>query len=208
MALTDKLTAIADVIRSKTGNTDKISLDNMPMEIENAYNICQEVGYSEGYNTAYDFAYDAGYELGFEAGVVEGGGSGGLPSGVTALNSGTFTFTTDQTSKPAISHGLGTMPNFFIVFAEGGPFALADFQKYIVSQFGITQYYTESSTTVQKNYTIYRYGMSSKFSENHINSSVFTSFADGSVFYPYSGTSAMLKAGVTYRWIAGVAEGM
>lgn len=33
MALTDKLTAIADAIRSKTGGTDKLTLDQMPTEI-------------------------------------------------------------------------------------------------------------------------------------------------------------------------------
>lgn len=34
MALTDKLTAIADAIRSKTGKTDALTLDAMPGEIE------------------------------------------------------------------------------------------------------------------------------------------------------------------------------
>lgn len=34
MALTDKLTAIAEAIRSKTGKTDSMTLDEMPTEIE------------------------------------------------------------------------------------------------------------------------------------------------------------------------------
>lgn len=34
MALTNKLTAIADAIRSKTGKTDAMTLDQMPTEIE------------------------------------------------------------------------------------------------------------------------------------------------------------------------------
>lgn len=33
MALTDKLTAIADAIRAKTGGTEPLSLDEMPTEI-------------------------------------------------------------------------------------------------------------------------------------------------------------------------------
>lgn len=33
MALTDKLTAIADAVRNKTGKTDKLSLDNIVEEI-------------------------------------------------------------------------------------------------------------------------------------------------------------------------------
>lgn len=35
MALTDKLTAIADAIRSKTGGTDSLTLDQMAGEIDN-----------------------------------------------------------------------------------------------------------------------------------------------------------------------------
>lgn len=35
MALTDKLTAIADAIRSKTGGTDTMTLDEMVTEISN-----------------------------------------------------------------------------------------------------------------------------------------------------------------------------
>lgn len=33
MALTDKLTAIADAIRGKTGKTEELTLDQMPTEI-------------------------------------------------------------------------------------------------------------------------------------------------------------------------------
>ena len=35
MALTDKLKAIADAIRSKTGNTDSMTLDQMATEVSN-----------------------------------------------------------------------------------------------------------------------------------------------------------------------------
>jgi hypothetical protein len=35
MALIDKLTAIADAIRAKTGKTDSLTLDQMPTEIGN-----------------------------------------------------------------------------------------------------------------------------------------------------------------------------
>lgn len=35
MALTNKLTAIADAIRGKTGSTNKLTLDEMPTAISN-----------------------------------------------------------------------------------------------------------------------------------------------------------------------------
>lgn len=143
------------------------------------------------------------------AGFGQGGG-GGLPAGITALASGTFTPATDQTSKLAITHGLGTMPNFFIVLAEGAPLAIEDFTQYCVSQFSVAQPYIDgSSSNTQRCYTIIRYGMASgRFSETRTSSSVLTSFANDSIFYCYAATGQKLKAGVTYRWIAGVVDGI
>lgn len=46
MALTDKLSAIGDAIRIKTGKTDLIPLDQMPTEIESVW----DAGYKEAYN--------------------------------------------------------------------------------------------------------------------------------------------------------------
>ena len=43
MALTDKLSAIGNAIRAKTGKTDKLTLDEMPTEIESI-----ETGGGEG----------------------------------------------------------------------------------------------------------------------------------------------------------------
>lgn len=49
MALTDKLTAIAEAIRGKTGGTDKLTLDQMPAEIAGI-----ETGGDSGGGLAYD----------------------------------------------------------------------------------------------------------------------------------------------------------
>lgn len=52
MALTDKLTAIADAIRDKTGKTNTMTLDQMPTEIENiggGYYISKSVTIEDGY---------------------------------------------------------------------------------------------------------------------------------------------------------------
>ena len=57
MAITDKLKAIADSIRSKTGKTEEMTLDQMPGEIE---------GISSG------GGYDEGYAEGREAGYADG----------------------------------------------------------------------------------------------------------------------------------------
>ena len=139
-----------------------------------------------------------------------GSGGGGLPNGITALSSGTFTPAADQTSKFAISHGLGTMPNFFMIFAEGVPLSAEDFSQYCVSQFALAQSFTDnSSTNTQRYYSIIRYGATSgNFTQTRLNGSVFTSFANDSDFYCYASTAQKIKAGVTYRWIAGVVDGI
>lgn len=51
MALTDKLTAIADAIRDKTGGTEKLTLDQMPTEIENIGGgyVLESVTIEDGY---------------------------------------------------------------------------------------------------------------------------------------------------------------
>lgn len=48
-----------------------------------------------------------------------GGGGGGLPSGISALDSGTFTPTADITARYDINHNLGVVPDFAIAFVDG-----------------------------------------------------------------------------------------
>ncbi len=52
MALTDKITAVAEAIRSKTGKTDKLTLDQIPAEIES---ISGGGGDAPEHYTAYEF---------------------------------------------------------------------------------------------------------------------------------------------------------
>lgn len=59
----EKMTAIADTIRSHTGKTDKLFLDDMPNEIENACAAEYEKGFTAGQAGGGD-----GYEEGFEDG--------------------------------------------------------------------------------------------------------------------------------------------
>lgn len=57
MALTDKLSAIADAIRGKTGKTDSLTLDQMPTEIANIQTGGGETFPQKFYET--DFVMDA-----------------------------------------------------------------------------------------------------------------------------------------------------
>jgi len=99
MALTDKLSAIADAIRSKTGSNELLSLDEMPDEIESI-----ETGISpEDTNLVYSFdnskieqfideiAYTSDYSSSSVSSYTSGSNNG-APSGASvSLQSGTLT---------------------------------------------------------------------------------------------------------------------
>jgi hypothetical protein len=63
MSVKEKMTAIADTIRSHTGGTDKLFLDDMPNEIENACAAEYEKGFTAG---------QAGGGSGYEQGFADG----------------------------------------------------------------------------------------------------------------------------------------
>ena len=169
MALTDKLTDIADAIRDKTGGTSKLTLEEMVTAIE---------------------------------GIQAGGG--GLPSGISALATGTWSIQTAQTTQLTIPHGMGVTPNFFILYVESETPVLADYQYFIVSQFGFAQPLIVGSTT-QPAYRIYRYGMSNNWSQA---ATLTTAIADNNLLAVYNSSTYQIKPKVTYRWIAGVIDGL
>ena len=72
MSVNEKMTAIADAIRDKTGRSDLLTLDNMALGIEDVYVTGRENGHAEGYNIGWDSGYAVGLEGGHEAGVAEG----------------------------------------------------------------------------------------------------------------------------------------
>ena len=130
-------------------------------------------------------------------------GGGSLPSGISVLNTGTYTPTSDISSSTSISHGLGTKPNFFIIAPEGAVDGTADIG-YQYGQAMIYRYFKSPS------YTTCGWGEYSFVNSNgelgmyigrqtSLNTSTITIRA---------GSDAKFKAGVTYRWVAGVLDGI
>lgn len=64
MSVNEKMTAIADAIRTKTNGTQKLTLDDMPTEIDRA---CWSY-YSYGEETGYEYGYEEGKTEGVEEG--------------------------------------------------------------------------------------------------------------------------------------------
>lgn len=64
MSVNEKMTAIADAIRTKTNGTEKLTLDDMPIEIDRA---CWSY-YSDGEEIGYEYGYEEGKTEGVEEG--------------------------------------------------------------------------------------------------------------------------------------------
>ena len=112
-----------------------------------------------------------------------------------------------MTSQYAVPHGLGIMPNFFVVAVEGQETLMpADFSYYITHEYGLVQNFVMNANEAEA-FRIYRYSNGNIFSQAAAASFI-TVFANTIYFYPYASTTYSLKAGVTYRWVAGVIDGI
>lgn len=170
MALTNKLTTLANIIRAKSGYTGKMTIEEMAAVVA----------------------------------TISAVEPGDLPQGIRAIASGTYTCATAPSSNITIPHGLGTAPNFFILYAEGSNLSSADFNYFIVAQFGLNQSFTNSAQT-SGGFRLLRYGVSNGFTQM---ASAVANIANSSVFAVYNSSTYQLKPGITYRWIAGVVDGI
>lgn len=98
MSVNEKMTAIADTIRSFTGKPGKLGLDDMPGAINEAvaangydagyskgYEEGEEIGYQNGYKDGYDSGETAGWNDGYEVGNTDGKAEGkeeGIEEGI------------------------------------------------------------------------------------------------------------------------------
>lgn len=125
---------------------------------------------------------------------------GDLPTGVSAINTGTYTCTTAPSTQVVIKHGLGKDVDFFIVYAEGGPHLNTDFNYYTIAQFGLKIGIQIGSAAASiPGFRVLRYGTSSNIVQMANNGAI----GNTSVFAIYNSSTYQLKPGITYRWIAG-----
>jgi len=133
------------------------------------------------------------------------GGSDGLPSGISALKTGTFTPTSDITSNYTITHNLQKTPTFSLLFL------CEDAATQVLPKCRIGQFQMHKTIQNTSGELIYMYGVIVGMSSSGAPAS--SSFNDKTssfatettvTFKTYS--SYQLKAGYTYRWVVGVLD--
>ena len=132
--------------------------------------------------------------------VPASGGSGNLPSGISAIDSGVVTYESAQYG-PSSPHGLGVAPNFFYVIALG-EVSVSNNTGYMVGHFACKQTF-EGKAGHYTNISISSAGVNT-MSGNVIAAADIDGYFGAESFKPYG----FFKAGVTYRWVAGVIDGL
>ena len=132
-------------------------------------------------------------------GTYTGSGSVGLPSGISALASGTFTPESDITSYHVVEHGLGVAPNFtYVMLMDALDEAIPNM---LISMFE----YGKSGLPKKMEYgQIVYYDSSGALIQSGTQAAIF----DANSIYINATSSRALKAGYTYRWVAGVMDGI
>lgn len=170
--LNANLTAIANAIRAKGGTSASLAFPNGMVEAINAI-------------------------------TTSGGGTsgGGLPTGVSAIDSGTFTLSSDATTQTNVLHNLGVAPDFAIWWLDGAHIASATTT---VAVRGVI-INTGTNATLNSQYVVTGYNASSKggtasnavAAEYNLTKNGFTARCNST--YP-------ILAGLTYHWIAGTLD--
>lgn len=136
-----------------------------------------------------------------------GGGGGSLPEGITALASGTYTPVGSTANYTNIHHGLGVAPNFFFIYIEGDNISNIDVASSFVTELGLLQSFNGTLGS-GIGFKFCRYCNANNFIlMNHVPSTR-ELFSTDSHFVVYTPTASPFKVGATYRWIAGVLDGI
>ena len=127
-----------------------------------------------------------------------------LPSNIDSIQTGTITPEEDIINLYVVEHGMGVVPNVFIVF-PCGDFAFADNKGYLFYQITLLKQYTANNATSVSpgmNYIIYISSTGTFSSFTYVGNDGFTDTTATIMSSGASSTSRKLKKGTTYGWIA------
>lgn len=143
---------------------------------------------------------------GFASALVNVAGAGvSLPSGITELNTGVIENETDFFGEYVVNHGLSRKPNFFMVLVDGSTLP-DDKNPALISMWCICLTVKNGTSLTNNEY------METMFSNRMENGviqygNLGNPYVDGTYFTIIAAVGSMF-AGVKYRWIAAVFDGM
>ena len=143
-------------------------------------------------------------------GTFAGGSSGGgLPSGISALASGTYTPTENKTTRVDVAHGLGVTPNFLVVMMEEDTSSSPLTSTLVAATvfFKSMKYNSSSSIQYTAHVTMEGYASSAQATGSATRAASNAYFTTTTVGIPCNSTY-VLKSGYTYRWVCGVLDGI
>lgn len=122
---------------------------------------------------------------------------------------GEYTPSADASAAVSIDHGLGTTPNYFLIVAEGDVNTV-DMNKYLVAYAGFLKKLQGGTTATYGGGYFRCSGSSTSAAAFTAAGAVGTaaSVATATQFTIAYNINYKLKSGVTYRWIAGYADGI
>lgn len=129
--------------------------------------------------------------------LPEAGGGGGLPDGIAAVSVGTYTPASESTTAAKVPHGLGEVPDFVAMYAEGA-ITSADFASYICA-FASVPLSTGTGVGVR----MLRYGSPNGSSFSISASVYYEGNYTTTTFSVVQSSSYKLKAGITYKFVVG-----
>lgn len=175
-----------------------MSVQNQINRLENAKADIVEAIESHGISVPSDTKLDG---LAALVSSIASGGSGGLVNGVSAIDGGTFTPSSDVSNNYTINHNLGVAPDFYFLFREGGITEVSANPSSIIQAFGVKIPIEENVFSDVHTY-VTSGGSLSQISQT-FQLAVYNMFYKPDTFR-FNPMMGKLKAGVTYRWCAGV----
>lgn len=135
-------------------------------------------------------------------GIVGTLSGGSLPSGFSALESGSITPASDMTGTQYLKHNLGVRPNFFLIALMNGDLRDGTYDGYLAAGY-MVDCETNSNGTDYSVLKSWLYGNGT--STSGVNGrSAYSAFDPDLITLNLS--PAVMKAGVTYTYITGVAD--